>query len=209
MLSEQVLILPQVNSQVKMEMRDRILDAADRVLQSKGLAGTTTRAVTTEAGCAEGTLYLYFKGRAELFLALFERRLASAFPSLETLEARSEEATPNAILLDVAQQFLRFHHETAPLLAGLFAEPQLLKKYRDLILARHPSAPRAAPILVNYLRREQRRKRIRSDLDPAVVAEALLGACFSRAIHDNMFGDRQSEAEERKFLRSLIASLID
>ncbi|HEX3370330.1 MAG TPA: hypothetical protein VHS56_12190 [Candidatus Cybelea sp.] len=58
------------------------------------------------------------------------------------------------------------------------------------------------------MRLRQRLKRIASAVDPSVVAEALLGACFARAFHDNLFADRQSDAADRKFLRSLIAALV-
>jgi AcrR family transcriptional regulator len=191
-----------------MDKRKHILDAAERVLQSKGLSGATTRAITTEAGCAEGTLYLYFKGRAELFLAIFERRLNSAFPNFDLLEGADKGAGPHAVLLDVGLKFLRFHRQAAPLLASLFAEPVLLKKYRALILSRSPDTPRASPNVVAYLRRLRREKTIARDTDPAMVAEAFLGACFARAFHDSMFDDRPSDAADRKFLRALIDSLI-
>ena len=147
LLSEQVLILPRANTQVKVDKRERILDAAERVLRAKGLAGATTRAITSEAGCAEGTLYIYFKGRAELFLALFERHLRAAFPERRLLNQK-ESVAPHAVLLDIGLHFLRFHREVGGLLAGLFAEPALLKKYRELILSRTLDAPRAVPALV-------------------------------------------------------------
>jgi AcrR family transcriptional regulator len=190
----------------KADKREQLLDAAEGVLAEKGLAGTTTRAITTRAGCAEGTLYIYFKGRADVFLAIFERRLASAFPQLARLETGAVE--PRAALLELATEFLRFHRTSGPLLAGLFAEPELLEKYRTLILSRNPDAPRALPPLVAYLRREQRRKRIAARVDPNVAAEALLGACFARAFHDNMFDDAAGDAADRKFLRGLIGALI-
>jgi len=208
LLSEQVLILPRANTQVKVDKRERILDAAERVLRAKGLAGATTRAITSEAGCAEGTLYIYFKGRAELFLALFERHLRAAFPERRLLNQK-ESVAPHAVLLDIGLHFLRFHREVGGLLAGLFAEPALLKKYRELILSRTLDAPRAVPALVTYIQRQQRAKRIGSRADPTTIAQALLGACFARAFHDNMFGERPTAAADRKFLRALIGVLID
>ncbi|HEY6485261.1 MAG TPA: helix-turn-helix domain-containing protein [Candidatus Cybelea sp.] len=191
-----------------MDTRTRILDAAERVIARDGLAGATTRAITRQAGCAEGTLYIYFKSRAALFLAIFERKLAPAFAAFEILASKGESSNPRASLLEVALRFLRFQRDAGPLLAALFADPALLEQYRELILARVTEAPRAAPALVEYLQRERRRKRIAPGVEPLVVAEALLGACFARAFHDNLFNDRQSEAADRKFLRSLIAALV-
>ncbi|HEY2475317.1 MAG TPA: TetR/AcrR family transcriptional regulator [Candidatus Cybelea sp.] len=208
MLTEQVLILAHPNVRVKMDMRTRLLDAAERVLPRSGLAGTTTRAITTEAGCAEGTLYIYFKSRAALFLAIFERMLGPAFASFEILQSQNDRTEPRASMLAVALRFLNFQRDAVPLLAALFAEPALLEQYRELILARVKEAPRAAPALVEYLQRQKRRKRIASGVDPALVAETLLGACFARAFHDDLFDDRPGDAADRKYLRELIALLI-
>jgi AcrR family transcriptional regulator len=189
-----------------MDRRDEFLDAAERVLRKRGLSGTTTRAITTEVGCAEGTLYRYFADRAELFLALFERRLVAALPALQRLSELAERSDPQAVLLDVCMEFLRFHRENAAFLAGLFAEPDLLKKYRALILRKH-DAQRVSPPLLKYVRHQQRAGRIAADADPAVITEALVGTCFARAFHDLMFDDRPTEAADRKFLSALIGSL--
>jgi AcrR family transcriptional regulator len=189
------------------EKRTRILAAAERVLRSKGLAGTTTREIVREAGVAEGTLYLYFKNRAELFLAIFDEHLAPFARPLQSLAFERSSEPPEIVLLDVATRFLRFHHDVAPLLASLFAEPELQQAYRAAVLSRSGDAQRVMPALVAYLRAQQGLGTMKR-VDPAVVGEALLGACFSRAFHDAFFADRPNEAAERKFLRALIRALI-
>ncbi|GAA0294944.1 hypothetical protein GCM10008966_14920 [Rhodovulum strictum] len=50
-----------------------ILDAAERVLLSRGLQGTTMEAVAAEAGMSKRTLYDLFDGRAALIEALVRR----------------------------------------------------------------------------------------------------------------------------------------
>jgi AcrR family transcriptional regulator len=189
------------------EKRARILAAAERVLRTKGLAGTTTREIVREAGVAEGTLYLYFKNRAELFLAMFDEHLAPFARPLQSLVFDRSSDPPETVLLDVVTRFLRFHHDIAPLLASLFAEPELLQAYRAAVLSRSGDAPRVMPPLVAYLRAQQKLGTIKP-ADPAVIGEALLSACFARAFHDAFFADRPSEAAERKFLRALIRTLI-
>ena len=42
------------------DARQQLFDAAERVLLRDGLSGLTSRAVTTEAGCAKGVLHRYF-----------------------------------------------------------------------------------------------------------------------------------------------------
>lgn len=189
------------------EKRTHILAAAERVLRSKGLAGATTRAIVREAGVAEGTLYLYFKSRAELFLAMFDEHLAPFARPLQSLAFDRSAEPPETVLLDLGMRFLRFHHDIVALLASLFAEPELQQAYRAAVLSRSGDAPRVLPALVAYLRAQQKLGTVKR-VDPAVIGEALLGACFSRAFHDAFFGDRPDETAERKFLRSLIRALI-
>ncbi|ARE39301.1 Transcriptional regulator, TetR family [Rhodovulum sp. P5] len=60
-----------------------ILDAAERVLLTKGLPGTTMAAVAREAGMSKRTLYSVFDGRIALFSALVRRVRAMVVAPLE------------------------------------------------------------------------------------------------------------------------------
>jgi AcrR family transcriptional regulator len=66
--------------------------AALRLFASKGYEATTTREIAASAGCAEGLIHRYFKGKAGLLTALLEKRdskeaeiceQARTFPDLE------------------------------------------------------------------------------------------------------------------------------
>ena len=52
--------------------RTQILEAAIRVFGKKGYHRATTKDIARAAGVAEGTIYLYFKSKSELLIALFE-----------------------------------------------------------------------------------------------------------------------------------------
>lgn len=62
--------------------RQRILDAAVRVFARKGYFSSRVHDVAKKAGVADGTIYLYFKGKEDLLVSLFddvmERHLAQA-----------------------------------------------------------------------------------------------------------------------------------
>lgn len=60
----------------KVNRRKRILQAAEKLMLSRGLSGITTRQISEEAGCSEGALYVHFKGRLELLLAMLEESLS-------------------------------------------------------------------------------------------------------------------------------------
>lgn len=57
------------------DKRERILDAAEIVFARDGFFSAKVSDVAKEAGIADGTIYLYFKGKDELLISLFERRM--------------------------------------------------------------------------------------------------------------------------------------
>lgn len=55
------------------DKRTLLLDAAEAVLIEQGLAGATIDQITTRAGVAKGTFYLYFRSKDEVVGALQQR----------------------------------------------------------------------------------------------------------------------------------------
>ena len=55
--------------------REAVLAAARRVFLRKGYAGATLEAIAEEAGFSKGVMYSQFGSKADLFLALLERRM--------------------------------------------------------------------------------------------------------------------------------------
>lgn len=56
----------------KQKRRNNILNAAEEVIFSKGLDQTTMDEIAEKAELSKGTLYLYFKNKNELYLAICE-----------------------------------------------------------------------------------------------------------------------------------------
>src|SRR5258708_12219893 len=65
--------------------RQRVLEAAEQVFGDKGYYGASVTEITRAAGVAQGTFYLYFRGKKEIFLDLVDA-LGERLRSL-TLEA--------------------------------------------------------------------------------------------------------------------------
>ena len=55
--------------------REAVLAAARRVFMSKGYAGATLEAIAEEAGFSKGVMYSQFESKADLFLALLDKRI--------------------------------------------------------------------------------------------------------------------------------------
>ncbi|MEM1348567.1 MAG: TetR/AcrR family transcriptional regulator, partial [Myxococcota bacterium] len=66
------------------EKRRRILDGALRAFARKGFYNTKVSEIASEAGVADGTIYLYFKNKDDLLISLFEDRMEWVIERLET-----------------------------------------------------------------------------------------------------------------------------
>lgn len=57
----------------KERRRNNIIDAAEKVIFAKGLEQATMEEIAEEAELSKGTLYLYFKNKNELYMAITQR----------------------------------------------------------------------------------------------------------------------------------------
>jgi AcrR family transcriptional regulator len=86
----------------KHRRKERIIDMAETVFHRKGYAGTTLPAVAEAAGYHRRTLYLYFRDKEDLFLAV-------ALRALETLRAGMQAAAASdGTLRGLAMAFFDF-----------------------------------------------------------------------------------------------------
>jgi AcrR family transcriptional regulator len=84
----------------KQERREQVVDAAFRVIARDGLAGTSMRAVATEAACTIGLINHWFSSRDDLVKATFDRAI-----TLELERATAIAADPSSYI-EAASQFL-------------------------------------------------------------------------------------------------------
>ncbi len=71
-------------------IRDRVLDAAERLLGRYGYAKTTMNDMADEAGVAKRTVYLHFTGKEAVALATIDRIVERLLAELRSLAAGSE-----------------------------------------------------------------------------------------------------------------------
>jgi AcrR family transcriptional regulator len=161
--------------------RDRIVEAARRVMDDVGLARATTKEIARAAGCSEATLYKYFASKEELFLAVLRAGMPTFGALLTELAEDPGTRTTEQALAELAREATAFFESTVPLGASLFAEPALLRRQREVVqqLRVGPHMPLLS--VAGYLRAEIGRGRLPADADPDAAAAMLLGACFHRA----------------------------
>jgi AcrR family transcriptional regulator len=189
--------------------RAQLVDAAERVLRSRGLARATTKEIAREAGCAEGTLYLHFADKLDLVRAVHEKLLPAFIEVVSHLPGRAGTRTVEANLTELARSALRLYRDMLPLGTSLFADPELLRRFRARLAEQGAGPHRAWEPVVAYLRAEQALGRVAADADPAAAALLLLGACEQLTFVELMTGpetlpfrDRPDPAAE------LVATLV-
>ncbi len=149
----------------KDERRQEILDAAAAVIIRLGYDKATMSEIAEEAGASRRTIYLYFKGKEELFEALLYREYMQYSRAwLEHIEADPRGGT-------VGGYYRALFHtiNSRPLIAAIMRrDRRVIGNYlrkRDNLFARMESAVNAP----DYFKALQAAGAIRRDIDAAVI----------------------------------------
>ncbi|MCZ0980844.1 TetR/AcrR family transcriptional regulator [Streptomyces diastatochromogenes] len=188
--------------------RTRIIDAARDLMRTAGLARTTTKEIAKAAGCSEAALYKYFSSKEELFLTVLNERLPQLGELLGILAADPGGRTVEENLTEVARQAVRFYEQTFPVVASLYAEPQLKRRHEEAMRTYGVGPHKPIEGLAAYLRAEQQAGRLSPDADPVAAASLLLGACVQRSFAWEMTPDRRPPDSLDDFARTLVRTLL-
>lgn len=191
-----------------MNTRERILEAAEQVIRSRGFARATTKDIARAAGCSEGSLYNHFKGKEDLFLCILRERLPAFIQQVIRFPERAGHGTVQENLRELANTALTFYQQAIPLGASILSEPELLERQRQVLHRRNAGPHKANELLAAYLREEQHRGRISADANPEAAAAAILGACFQRAYVAEFLGAPPSDTQPDVFIDNLLDTVM-
>jgi AcrR family transcriptional regulator len=133
------------------KLRESLIDAAERTIAAKGLAGVKTRELAGEIGVANGAVYNLVEDVDELILRVGSRTLARLDATLTAAEAKGEAkgpAEPADQLVRIAIAYCDFAAGNLQLWRALF-EHRMERELPDwavsdqLNLFRHIDAPLA------------------------------------------------------------------
>jgi AcrR family transcriptional regulator len=185
--------------------RDRILDAAGRIVAKHGVAAATTKRIAAEAKLSEGSLYNHFKDKPELLIALVLERLPSirkVFVELQKEEVPLRERLNAALVAMIA-----FYRQTQPFVAGMLADPDLLKLCRKRFLESGQGPHLAHEKLAAILHAEQACGHIRKDAKPELLAALLIGACTELASLSSMSGKSPGNLDDDAYAKAIVAQI--
>ena len=190
------------------ETRQLILDGAKKVVREKGLAGATTREIARAVGVADGTLYVHFADRVELFLALLRQSLPPMTGPLRDLEYLAGRGNVRKNLEAVVRGALGFMQEIVPLAASLFAEPELLRAHQEELRRRNEGPHVSMAAVEKYIQAEQRLGRIDKRANPKTVYVLLFGACLHRVFLSHFLGHPLGPSEDL-FVKQVVAATVN
>lgn len=75
------------------ERKNQIINAAEGVFTEKGFDEARMDDIAEETGLSKGTLYLYFKSKDDLIIAILDRMFQREFKQLENLDQVAQSAT--------------------------------------------------------------------------------------------------------------------
>jgi AcrR family transcriptional regulator len=188
--------------------RERIVDAAERVMRTKGLARATTKEIARVAGYSEGTLYNHFDDKEDLFLSVLRERLPDFVALVRDLPERSGRGTVRGNLEEVSSAALAFYDKSVPMAASVFSQPELLARHQEGVRKRNRGPHKANEGVAAYLHAEQLLGRVRRGANLEAAAALLLGACYQRAFHLHFLGEEVLASGEERFVKEIVQTLM-
>ncbi|MFK0259474.1 TetR/AcrR family transcriptional regulator [Streptomyces sp. NPDC090445] len=154
------------------DLRERLFDAAERVLARDGAAALTSRAITAEADCAKGVLHTHFAGLDEFVAELVLDRFTRSAALAAALPAKAGSGSVAGNLMELATAVLSLD----PGVVGLaVTRPAAAQRIRDAWAAGAPGFDVVQASTQAYLDAEQRLGRVAPGADTGAVALALVG----------------------------------
>lgn len=182
------------------QVREQLFAATDRVLARDGPSGLSTRAVTTEAGVANGVLHRHFRDFDDFLASFAADRLREITDTAADLPSRAGQGSVAGNLTDAAVAV--FGTSAQALMSLVTTKPDL-----GSVLEHDADRPGGLAGIeahfATYLDAEKELGRISSDSDTATLAFTLLGA-----VHHLVVVRRGDEPGLRQQVQRIVAVLV-
>ena len=156
------------------DAREQLFDAAERVLRRDGPNALTSRAVTTEAGCAKGVLHRHFADFDAFLAELVLDRSARIGNQAAALRDSAGTGTVAGNLTGAL--IALFGPVAVAILSLVISRDGLRARLRQAGSARVPLLADGAVMIASYLTAERGLGRIAADADVDTLAPTLIGA---------------------------------
>ncbi|MER5263432.1 TetR family transcriptional regulator [Actinosynnema sp. NPDC002837] len=181
------------------DVREQLFDAADRILLRDGPSALTSRAVTTEAGCAKGVLHRHFED-FDAFLAEF------VLDRVDRMDAQAAAlrgaAGSGAVVDNLTDALISLFGSVAVAIVALVTfRDELRARLRRAWPAGVPVLTEAVTMIAAYLTAERDLGRIAPTAQVDALAPTLIGTAHL------LFADRGARPE-RDAVRQAVTAVV-
>lgn len=184
------------------DVREQLFAAAERVLLRAGPNALTSRAVTTEAGCAKGVLHRHFADFDAFLAELVLDRVRGVEERGAALRAAAGTGTVVANVTDALTDL--FGPVALGVLGLITSRDALRARLRRTTPTGVPLLTEAGAALAGYLAAERELGRLAPDSDTDTLAFTLVGSGHL------LFAGREDASRDavRKVVRSVVAGVV-
>jgi TetR/AcrR family transcriptional regulator, fatty acid metabolism regulator protein len=156
----------------KADKRDAILRAAIETFAARGFFNAQVADVARAAGVAAGTVYLYFRGKDDLLISIFERTMKEAIA--EGRESVDSKASPLERLREIAALHLGRLGRDRNLAIVFQIELRQSTKFMERFSATH--LREYLGLIRDVIAEGQAQGMFRKQINPTVAAKVFFGA---------------------------------
>ncbi|MEP0826188.1 MAG: TetR/AcrR family transcriptional regulator [Nitrososphaera sp.] len=192
--------MPKVTNTYKAELREKIIQAAIESFSQSGYDRTKMEDIAKRLGLSKGTLYLYFKSKEDLFIAICERNIqesdkedAGFFVNRENVASDAEQIYDNIRRREQGNDRVMLE-----MVAESARNPKLKRSMYELHLKIHDHVMQGIKAKIDE-------GFIRKDVDAASLAIALV------ALYDGLAVNRMlgiSEATNKKAWVTALKAIV-
>ncbi len=160
----------------RQERRSSILDAAEEVFRDKGFDHATMGDIARAAELSKGTLYLYFKSKDDLYIALSSRRAAEIVKRCEAAVGAAVSGV-DAIrsMLDIYAAAFMANPQHFRIMIGRMASGDHLDTETPSYATHQRLIERIIQAFITAVENGRRDGSLRRDLDPVQTSSQLWG----------------------------------
>jgi AcrR family transcriptional regulator len=182
------------------DAREQLFDAAERILLREGPNALTSRAVTTEAGCAKGVLHRHFADFDAFLAELVHDRVDRI--ELQTVALRASAGT-GAVADNLTGALTDLFGSVAVAIVALVTfRDELRARLRETWPVGVPLMAEAVTMLASYLTAERDLGRVAAAADVDTLAPTLIGAGHL------LFADRTGTPPTPEAVRRMVTTVL-
>jgi AcrR family transcriptional regulator len=189
--------------------RQRILDAALELIRERGIGRVTTKEIASSAGAAEGSLFKNFGDKMGLLAELLAYELPEnrAWREVPVIAPPGRgELVPALVLL--MGRAIDFFVAALPLVAGSFADRELLRRHQEVNRERQGGPQLAIDGTANYLKGWQEAGYLDPSMDSYAMALSLCGSALIYAYTQHLGGAEFLRGGRDELIHDVIRTVV-